>query len=154
MQQTHPAPLRSIRQHFLEDHRRLEALMERVEKACADGDRQEIAKLWDDFDAGLVAHLEAEETFLFPALRQFSERDARALTEEHKHIRERLAELDAAVDLHIVRLTTVKEFIDELQAHAAHEDALLYARSDDVFSPDMHASVIKTLINLARNRRR
>jgi hemerythrin-like domain-containing protein len=154
MQAVRLAPNLSIRQHFLDDHRRLEGLMDRVLQACAGGDRQRLAILWDEFDAGLVAHLQAEETLMIPALRQFSERDARALVEEHKHIRERLAELDAAVDLQIVQLSTVKAFIDALQAHAAHEDALLYARSDEVFSTDMHASVIETLHNLAHARRK
>ena len=150
MQQIQPTPTPSIRQTFLADHCRLEALMDRVLAASMGSSRQELADLWDEFDAQLLAHMEAEEAHLIPVLRQTSERDARALMQEHKLIRERLAELDVAVDLHAVRFTMVKQFIDELQAHAAHEDALLYASSDAGFAPDTRRSVLNALLSLVR----
>jgi iron-sulfur cluster repair protein YtfE (RIC family) len=150
MQQIQSALAPSIRQTFLADHRRLEALMDRVLDASLGGDREELAALWDQFDAQLLAHLEAEELHLIPILSQTSARDARALMHEHKLIRERLAELDVAVDLHAVRATMVKQFIDELQAHAAHEDALLYARSDAAFAPSTRRAVLNALISLVR----
>jgi iron-sulfur cluster repair protein YtfE (RIC family) len=153
MQQLQPSPCPSVRKTFLEDHRRLEALMNHVLEASAGDDREELAGLWDQFDAQLLAHMEAEEAHLIPVLQLTSERDARALTQEHKLIRERLAELGVAVDLHAVRLTMVKQFIDELQAHAAHEDALLYARSDAAFAVDTRRTAIKALLDLVRPRR-
>jgi hypothetical protein len=50
--------------------------------------------------------------------------------QEHRHIRTRLSELRTAVDLHLVQLGSVRNFIDELRAHAKSEDRLLYQWAD------------------------
>jgi hemerythrin superfamily protein len=135
----------SIRDRFTADHRRLESMIQHVIDVVTSDDRKEISELWDVFDAGLTAHLAAEEKHMFPVLMRRSERDAKALLEEHKLIRERLAQLDAAVDLHVLRLESVREFIDELQAHAAHEDALLYQLGDEVLPETKRSSVLELL---------
>jgi hemerythrin superfamily protein len=135
----------SISARFLEDHRRLEGLVSEIVETVASGDRQRIAALWDVFDAGLNAHLDAEEKYMIPLLMRDSERDGRALLEEHKLLRARLAQLDTAVDLHLVRLSAVKEFIDELQAHAAHEEALLYSLSDRMLDEPKRVSILELL---------
>ncbi len=139
-----------IRDRFLADHRRLETLLEQLLAAFEANDREVIAKLWTEFDSGLLAHLEAEETYLIPALFWICERDARVLVQEHRHIRTRLAELGVGIDLHVVRLSAARDFVDELRAHARTEDRLLYARLLDpagdarLQEPD-RASVIAAL---------
>jgi hemerythrin superfamily protein len=145
MQHMSVASAVSIRDRFTADHRRLENMIQHVIDVVASDDREEISELWDVFDAGLSAHLAAEEKHMFPLLMRRSERDAKALLEEHKLIRERLAQLDAAVDLHVLRLETVREFIDELQAHAAHEDALLYQLGDEVLPEAKRSSILELL---------
>jgi iron-sulfur cluster repair protein YtfE (RIC family) len=114
-----------LRDHFLADHRNLESMIAYVIGVLSSDDREQIASLWDGFNARLAAHLEAEERLLFPALAQGHQGEAEALLREHEAIRVRLAQLDADVDLHIVRVSAVREFVDELQAHSAREDAIL-----------------------------
>jgi hemerythrin-like domain-containing protein len=151
------APLRAVtgsrvREHFLADHRKLEDLLRQVLLAFEDDDRERVAAVWTLFDAQLLAHLDAEERHLFPALLRADERDGRALLEEHKHIRRRLMELGAEVDLHTVRLTEARGFIDELKAHAAHEDAILYAWADEHVDAGKRASALAALVDSLKGR--
>lgn len=120
-----------VRDALLKDHERLERVLEQVLAAFEANDREGVATSWTRFDAQLLAHLAAEERHLIPALFRVNQRDARSLLEEHRHIRARLTELGAGVDLHIVRLAAARAFIEELRAHARHEDSLLYRWADE-----------------------
>ena len=100
---------------------------------------------WSELDSRLATHLEAEERYMIPALRRWREREARAIVEEHKHIRRRMAELGQAIDLHTVRHETVCTFIDELRAHAQAEDKVLYQWADTQLSEPAKESVFSHL---------
>jgi hemerythrin-like domain-containing protein len=141
-----------IRDRLLADHQRLEEIFTRLLAAFEADDREQVAISWTEFDAGLLAHLEAEEKFLIPALFRASERDARAILEEHRHIRARLVVLGAGVDLHIVRLDEASAFIDELRAHAHHEDALMYPWADQRLDVSERQSLFSALIEGVRTR--
>lgn len=119
--------------------------MGRLLEAFADNDRELVSSLWAEFESGLLAHLEAEEKFMIPILLRVSERDARVLIQEHKHIRTQLSELGIGVDLHLVRLEAARSFINELQAHAQHEDSLLYRRADAELDDGERASIFESL---------
>jgi hemerythrin-like domain-containing protein len=134
-----------VKEQFLADHRKLEELFQRVLNAFESGDRDEVAALWTEFDERLSAHMTAEEEFLVPGLMRTNERAARAILEEHRHFRSRLAELAAEVDLHVVRLTTARSLIDELRAHASHEDRALYTWADHALGEGKRASALAAL---------
>jgi len=121
----------SIRDRFLDDHAELEDLFAGLLDAFEANDREGIAQLWNDFDGRLAKHLETEERFMIPQLFASRPRDARAILEEHRHIRSRLVELGCGVDLHTVRLETGRGFIEELRAHARHEEDVLYRWADE-----------------------
>jgi hypothetical protein len=135
----------TIRDRFLADHRRLEALLEQLLAAVEANDRDAMTRLWTQFDSSLLAHLEAEERYLFPALFRVCDRDARVLGQEHRHIRSRLAELGVGIDLHTVRLDSTRDFIDELRAHARNEDRLLYQWGDAHLDEPQRMSAIAGL---------
>lgn len=120
-----------IRSTLRADHERLEFLLNEVISAFTENDRELLAEVWTRFDAALLAHLELEEKHMIPELLQENARAARSILEEHRHIRGRLAELGAQVDLHMIRLGTARAFIDELRAHARHEDTQLYGWADE-----------------------
>ena len=130
----------------------MDALMARVLEAFADNDRELVATLWHEFDAGILAHLEAEEKFMIPILLRVCERDARILIQEHKHIRTQLVELGIGVDLHLVRLESARSFISELHAHSLHEDTLLYRRADAELGDEERQSVFAALAENLRTR--
>lgn len=133
-----PVPLSTpIRDRFLADHERLDAALARLLAAFEANDQEDVARTWVEFESGLIAHLEAEETHLIPALHWASERAARVVVAEHTHIRARLTDLGAGIDLHVVRLDSVRSFIDELRAHAQSEERLLYRWGDEhLHAPD------------------
>jgi hemerythrin-like domain-containing protein len=124
----------TLRDRFLDDHSELEDLFAGLLDAFEANDREGIAQLWHEFDDRLAKHLETEERFMIPQLFASRPRDARAILEEHRHIRSRLVELGRGVELHTVRLETARGFIDELRAHACHEEAALYRWADENLS--------------------
>ncbi len=148
-----PDPPQELHEHFLADHRRLEDVLERVLAACEANDREALGPLWTEFEVGLLAHLDAEDAHLLPALFAAAPQDARVIVQEHRHIRSRLAELGVAVDLHTLRLETARLFIDELRAHARTEDRLLYAWGDAHLDAPRRTSIIAALAEALRVRR-
>jgi hemerythrin-like domain-containing protein len=134
-----------IRDRFLDDHGQLEALFGRLLDAFGANDREGVARLWAEFDERLSKHLAAEEQFLIPQLAPSRPREARAVLEEHRHIRSRLVELGFGVDLHIVKYETARGFIDELRAHARHEDDVLYRWADEHLAASEQSTLLEAL---------
>jgi hemerythrin superfamily protein len=141
-----------IADHFLADHRRLELLMTQLLDAFAADDREELAKVWNDLDAGLTAHMEAEERHLIPALEQTDKAKARRILNGHQAIRAALFELGAGIDLHIVRADAAQAFVAQLREHARMEDELLYPWIDAHLGEPERASIIASLADLLRDK--
>ncbi len=123
--------LTALRDRFLDDQAEFEELYADMLEAFEACDRKGVAKLWEEFDDRLTKHLEAEERFMIPELLASRPRDARAIVEEHRHIRSRLVELGCSAELHTLEGRTALAFIDELRAHARHEDDVLYRWADE-----------------------
>lgn len=145
-------PDSSLRTRLLDDHHGLEALMARVLEACENDDREGIGEAWGELDARVMGHLEIEDRFLVPALMRTNEREARAIMSEHRHIRTRLVELGAAVDLHTIRTETARSFIDDLRAHASHEDEILYRIAEDTIPYEEHEGIFEAMAHAVRER--
>lgn len=140
-----------VRDHLLADHRRMDDLLDRLMSALEANARADAQRLWTDLETNLMAHMATEEQFLFPRLVDDCERDAQALAQEHKHIRARLAELGAALELHVLRLEAARSFAEDLKAHARHEDKLLYRWAEGRLPEPERASLLASLIaNLQR----
>jgi hemerythrin HHE cation binding domain-containing protein len=125
------APSTAVRDRFVADHRELESLFARLIAAFGAGDREGIARLWAEFDGRVTRHLGAEERLLIPSLLPAHPREAAAFLAEHRHIRARLLDLGGRVDLGIMEFEMASGFIEELRAHARHEDDALYRWADD-----------------------
>lgn len=121
----------ALREHLLADHRRLEHTFEQLLEAFRADDRTDVSELWTRFETQLKSHMAVEERDLIPRLERVDRAAAQGLLNEHRHIRSRLAELGFVVDLHVARLEMAQEFIEELRAHARHEDELLYRWADE-----------------------
>jgi hypothetical protein len=70
--------------------------------------------------------MDYEERHVLPAFRAVDKREADDLLREHHLIRCRLMDLGVGVDLHLLRVEVVADFIAVLRAHARREDALMY----------------------------
>jgi len=139
----------SVRAHLSSDHAELERTLERLIEAFDVGDRERVSAEWTRFERRLAAHFDAEERFLIPAILPGNPRAAAAILAEHRHLRGRLAELATGVDLYAVSLRMVRAFIDEIRAHAAHEDRLLYRWADEAAPDSVRSPVLQALGALA-----
>ncbi len=148
-----PVPPSPVREQFLVDHRRLEDLASRFLAAVEAGDHAALIERWDELDAGVSAHLEVEDTVLVPILLRVSERDARAIVQEHRHLRTRLIELRKAVDQHAIRSDVARAFGDELRAHCGHEDNVLYRFADNHVTADDQELLDRLLAEVTEKRR-
>lgn len=134
-----------IHSFFLADHQRLETTLEQLLAALASDDRPKASQVWTGLESGLVVHIEAEETRLIPALLIVRERDTRVLVQEHRHIRARLTDLGSRLASGSLRQNSLRDFIDEMRAHARTEDRLLYQSADLHVDDAGRASAIDAL---------
>jgi hemerythrin len=115
-----------------QDHQRLAALFDEVINAAeANVDSVTLGALWTRFDNELRAHFAAEEELVFDKVQSRHPGKIAALRATHDEIRARLREMDIEVDLHVIRAPAVQALIDLLRAHAAEEDAGLYAWAEE-----------------------
>jgi hypothetical protein len=112
---------------LLDDHHvRLERICtELLSDAYADDPRALCAR-WREFETEIRDHMSAEEDLILPAYERAAPAEARAIREDHRRLREVLQRLGVEVELHQIRLRTVRELLDHLRAHADREDAAMY----------------------------
>lgn len=137
-----PALLHDV---LLADHRRLEGLLERLLAAFVANDNRQMSTLWTELERGLLAHMETEEAQLLGRLEGAFPFVAEAILRDHQRIRQQLAELGIAVDLHAIRLETARAFFDDLRAHSDREELLLYRWADDLLDATERAAIVDGL---------
>jgi hypothetical protein len=94
----------------------------------------------------LRTHLEAEEKHLLSELLRAFEREARVLLREHHHIRTRLSALGTGFRSPTAsQVDSVRNFVDELRAHAKNEERLLYQWADARLDEQVRTSAIAAL---------
>jgi hemerythrin-like domain-containing protein len=138
-------PSTAVRDRFVADHRELESLFARLLTTFEASDREGITRLWTEFEDRVARHLEAEERLLIPTLFAAHPREAGAILAEHRHIRARLRDLAGRVDLRTIEVETAYGFVEELRAHARHEDNVLYRWADDHLNPSEQTAVLVVL---------
>jgi iron-sulfur cluster repair protein YtfE (RIC family) len=120
------SPHRTLTAALLSEHKRMQALLvSLVEQADADV-RPGLQQTWAELESLLVAHMHEEESYLFPDLSRARADAVGSLEADHARIRRLVGEIGIGVELHIVRAATLHALADELRAHAAREDELLY----------------------------
>jgi hypothetical protein len=120
----------SIQTILTEDHRRFIDLGRAILRAVESGTPDLAKSLWEGLDAALTVHLHAEDQFMMPALGRVRPREARAIAAEHLLIRERLADIRARFERNQTQSELVRAFVDELAAHARHEEKIFYTWAD------------------------
>lgn len=128
-----------------QDHERLDRLFQALLDAVEAGDQPTVSLVWADFERGLLAHLDAEETHLFPLLQADHPETIASLCLEHANIRHLLAELGISADLHTLRQDVAEQLVELLRAHAELEDQTLYPWAERAASADSKRSVLDAL---------
>lgn len=126
------------------DHAKLEgrfdAILEEMQSGNAPGQTAE----WTQFEEAVLSHFDAEEKYLLPIFEAHDPDSATVIRNEHEEIRKAIRELGLGVDLRTVREQTVRELVQKLRAHAAHEEKL-YRFADREASDDIARSVLDRL---------
>lgn len=118
--------MNAIRATLAKDHEELEALLQCLAEDVESPGQGVLAKTWATFENRLIRHLEAEERFLLPLLEASHPNEVERTRADHAHIRDSIAELGIAIELHTARAPHITELIRFLRAHAKHEDEALY----------------------------
>ena len=132
-----PRGVNPVHRHLADDHVRLERLFAELENAVENADSPTIQRVWTDFERGLAAHFDAEERFIFPALRAAHADDVAALEAEHAEIRKLVADLGVRTDLRTLRRDVADELVRKLRAHAEREDATVYPWIGEISEPGL-----------------
>jgi nucleotide-binding universal stress UspA family protein len=106
------------------EHVRLDEIGLRLLRAYDDSDWDDVRLQWDAFEPALRAHLELEETKVFPEFRKVDPAEAARLRAEHDELRELLGGLGVRVDLHSVGRDAVAELLRRVRAHGTREEKL------------------------------
>lgn len=109
-----------------EHHREIEdACRALLARTYADDPRALIAE-YRGFERAMLEHFAAEEEEILPGYAEHASQDARVVRDDHARLRQLLFRLGVDVELHVIRLASVTELLDQLHAHAAREDAAMY----------------------------
>lgn len=137
--------MNQVRIRLVEDHERLDALLVRLTQEAEDSDRQALQATWSDFEKRLSAHIDAEERYLLPLVESDNPSEAARTRHEHGEIRDLIADLGLAIELHTAREPDICRLVNVLRAHAKHEEAALYTLAGDKASISVEHSVLTTL---------
>jgi hypothetical protein len=112
-----------LREQFHRDYAKVDAIASRLLNSFTPENRAALAGMWSEFDSAVRARLDLEECELVPLLLRAHRREATAVVQENRQLRHRLAEIGAAISS--LNSSEVRTFIDELRAHARHEQAII-----------------------------
>lgn len=135
---------------LVEDHERLEQIFVDLKAAFAVSDREEVARLWSAFDAGLTSHMAAEEEHVIELFRKVDPAEADAILKEHAKIRASLADLAVRIDLRMVRKLEADDFIELIRDHARRENALMYRWAEEHLDEESRAGLLGRLRDLVK----
>ncbi|MGO8996784.1 MAG: hemerythrin domain-containing protein [Polyangiaceae bacterium] len=137
-----------------EDHRRIDALLDRLVACVRADDRDAEAESWTRVETALLQHLDVEEMFVFPALTHGHAKEVEALLREHAALRRELGAIGLALDLHTVRAETIETFCAMLRDHAEREDSLAYPQAEQRLPVNVVRVIVDRLARSTVARRR
>jgi hemerythrin-like domain-containing protein len=126
---------------LLEDHRRIDGLFDRLVAAVRSGDREATERAFKRSEEAILRHLDVEEMFVFPALREGHAKEIDRLRRDHDEIRKQLGELGLALELHTIRADAVESFAAMLREHAEREESLAYVQAGHTLSIGVARSI-------------
>jgi len=139
---------------LLDDHRRIDALLGDLLAAVHADDREAVEKSLAKVESALLAHLNVEEMFVFPALADAHAAEIDRLRREHATIRRELGEMGIAAELHALRAGTVEAFCNALKEHAEREDSLAYPQAERKLPANIARAIVDRIKAATTTRRR
>jgi hypothetical protein len=109
------------------------------------GDPPDVCPSWNEFEQGLLAHLEAEEVELLPHFEAGHRLETDALRLEHARIRHLVDKMGLSVELHEAKADALEELLRIIREHSAREENLLYRWTDKNLPPPLRARLLARL---------
>ncbi|MBI3891330.1 MAG: hemerythrin domain-containing protein [Candidatus Wallbacteria bacterium] len=127
------------------DHSRHLDLLAKATAAREAKSFEEAGALFEEFARGLLHHMEAEETVLFPAFRAVTGSDSgttASLDEEHVRLRQALEQWAEAIRAGDGASCAIAEaeFVTQLRKHVLREETFFYRMADDLLNDDHEAA--------------
>jgi hemerythrin HHE cation binding domain-containing protein len=119
--------MNQVAARLAQDHRELDSLLQCLAQDAEAPCAGVLESTWDAVERRLTRHMLAEEQFLLPLVEASNPVEVARARQEHARIRDMMAALGLAIELHTVRAPDIYELIDLLRAHAKHEGEALYA---------------------------
>ncbi len=135
----------TIREHFLIEHRALEAIGDRLLWALEADAAEDVRDVLTELDRRLSFHLEIEEKWLLPRLAGSYPETAAVFSRQGERFRRRVNELRAVLGLPLLRVDSARIFVAELRAHAQDEDELLYRWLERTFDDHEKATLLAAI---------
>jgi hemerythrin superfamily protein len=127
------------------DHKDFLILFRELENAVATADQPNLQKAWSAFEKRLLGHIDAEERYLLPGLRESHPEGVRHILEDHTRFRALLTDLGVRCDLHVLRKTAADELLRLLGSHAALEDETVYRWAETELDEHHRNSLLELL---------
>lgn len=140
-----PASALALRERMAEEHRRIQALFERLIEFVSDGDWAGANEFYNDFEQSLLSHLDDEEAHILPRFQRDDPFEAAAVLEEHGRIRECLSDLGVQLEIHSVKEDHVQRLFDLHRGHAAREERVLYRWADRALPEEAARSILERI---------
>ncbi len=119
-------PRRGLRLLLPDHHRRIEAKCRELLASAYADDARELVTRWCELEAELLDHIAAEEEVILPSYTEHAPGDAKRILDDHARIRELVTPIGVEVELHEMRAARLRRLVEALDAHAAHEDSVMY----------------------------
>jgi hypothetical protein len=136
---------------FAEHHRILRRAAEDLLACCYEDNCRALIAEFRIFERQLIEHMTVEEELVLPAFAAIAAEEAAAILEAHRALRKQLERTAVDVELHSIRIASIRTLLAALDASAEHEDRTMYPWAQmylpkaarDVIAERMFASVRK-----------
>lgn len=119
--------MNDIKAHLTQDHLELDALLRCLaEDARAPECGAPLQSTWCQFEARLLGHMDAEESYLLPLIEGSHPAEVQRIRVEHVRIRQLVSELGVAIELHAARQPAIEALVKLLHDHAKREHLIVY----------------------------
>ncbi len=111
---------------FAEHHRGLRRAGESLMARAQADDCYSLITEYRVFEKQILEHIRAEEELVLPAFATACPAEAAQIRDAHALLRKRLEATALEIELHSIRLQSIRELLEALDSHAKYEDCTMY----------------------------
>lgn len=109
-----------------EHHRELRKIGNELMACAEEQDTRALIEQYRTFEQHVLEHMRAEEQLILPEFERENPTEAAEIRAGHERLRRQLDATACQIELHEVRLETLRALGEELEQHARREDKIMY----------------------------